>query len=339
MPVSLGQSLSAISPSSRTRASKPRLKLEKYDGGFFTLQKPVGWEVITAGEYGTFAFLLRDPKNPTRQVFYLGEISPLYMSQKQKDIDRNYMNTGGYKIAWHDMPVISPLVPSRLFLNFDKIAASEIGRGFMPELPHLGGFEVLTETPVKSPFRIGKTTLTRGFFVQGGTPCEGQFLATIAPFVPAMNGPGSGTAIAAHVVGIAAPVSEFRNLEADLAACVDSFRLSDSYVKTGIAQSREKFNGVLKAGQTMRETSEIITSGWESRNKSYDVISQKRSDATLGYERVYDPATGDVYQVPNGFYDKYDLNRQSYRMNNLRSLPGNDYELWVARPLDGSRID
>ena len=318
--------------------SQSRLKLVKYDGAFFTVKKPVGWEVITAGAYGTFAFILRDPENPTRQVFYLGEISPLYMSQKQKSIDRDYMNAGGYKIAWYDMPVISPLVPSRLFLNFDKIAASEIARGFMPKLPRLSDFAVLSEVPVDSPFKIGKTTLTRGFFVQNGMPCEGQFLATVAPYMPAMNGPGGGTAIAARVVGITAPVSEFRDLEGDLATCVESFQFSSSYVQAGIAQSKENFKGVMKAGQTLRETSEIITDGWESRNKSDDIISQKRSDAMLGYERLYDPATGDVYQVEGGFYEQYDANRGSYKLDDLRPLPEGDYTLWDARPLGGGAI-
>ena len=45
---------------------------------------------------------------------------------------------------------------------------------------------------------------------------------------------------------------------------------------------------------------------WNKRNNSYDIISQKRSDATLGYERVYDTETGDVYRAYNGFTDNYD---------------------------------
>lgn len=318
--------------------SATKLELEPYDGGFFTLQKPVGWEIITAGEYSTFAFLLRDPENPARQVFYLGQISPLYISQRQKDIDRDYMSSGGNKVPWYDMPVISPLVPSQLFINFGGIADSELGQAFMPEFPRLDDFEVLNEEPADSPFNTGKTTLTRGFFVQDGTPCEGQFFATVAPFIPEANGPGGGTAIAVLVVGIAAPVSEFNSLEGQLAACVNSFKLSDSYVREGIAKSQEDFEGVLEAGKTMSETSDIITDGWESRNKTDDILSQKRSDATLGRERVYDPSTGEVYDVPNGFYEQYDPNRQEYDMNGLQQLPGNAWPLWTAPTLNGNRI-
>ena len=53
------------------------------------------------------------------------------------------------------------------------------------------------------------------------------------------------------------------------------------------------------------EISDAITSGWEARQNTYDILSEKRSDATLGYERVYDTETGDVYKAYNGFTDDY----------------------------------
>ena len=34
-------------------------------------------------------------------------------------------------------------------------------------------------------------------------------------------------------------------------------------------------------------------------------MSQKQSDATLGYERVYNTDTGEIYKVYNGFTDDY----------------------------------
>lgn len=46
-------------------------------------------------------------------------------------------------------------------------------------------------------------------------------------------------------------------------------------------------------------------SSWENRNKSLDISSQKYSDATLGYERVYDTDTGEIYKAYNGFTDDY----------------------------------
>ena len=53
------------------------------------------------------------------------------------------------------------------------------------------------------------------------------------------------------------------------------------------------------------ETLNGIMSSWENRNTSQDIISQKQSDATLGYERVYDTDTGEIYKAYNGFTDDY----------------------------------
>ena len=38
-------------------------------------------------------------------------------------------------------------------------------------------------------------------------------------------------------------------------------------------------------------------------------MSQKQSDATLGYERVYDTETNEIYKAYNGFTDDYDGKR------------------------------
>jgi hypothetical protein len=75
---------------------------------------------------------------------------------------------------------------------------------------------------------------------------------------------------------------------------------------------------------------------WDNRNRSDDIISEKRSDAILGTERVYNPETGTVYEVPLGFYDNYSINRERYNMDNLQLLPDNDWNLWTApiKPAD-----
>ena len=54
------------------------------------------------------------------------------------------------------------------------------------------------------------------------------------------------------------------------------------------------------------EISNMIMDSWNKRSNSYDIISQKQSDATLGYERVYNTETNEVYRAYNGFTDEYD---------------------------------
>ena len=38
-------------------------------------------------------------------------------------------------------------------------------------------------------------------------------------------------------------------------------------------------------------------------------MSQKQSDATLGYERIVDTETGNIYKINNDFTDWYDDSR------------------------------
>jgi hypothetical protein len=49
---------------------------------------------------------------------------------------------------------------------------------------------------------------------------------------------------------------------------------------------------------------------WEARNQSNDRLSRDHSEATLGYERTLDPATGQYYDMP---YEAYDPTRGGYR--------------------------
>ena len=113
--------------------------------------------------------------------------------------------------------------------------------------------------------------------------------------------------------------------------------MSKSYVNNCLRQQANTYEGILKAGKTLSESSDIIMKGWENRNKVDDILSEKWSDTILGKERLYNPATGEVYEFENGFYDKYDVDRNKYEMNNLQPLPDDDYELWIEVPLDGYR--
>ena len=59
---------------------------------------------------------------------------------------------------------------------------------------------------------------------------------------------------------------------------------------------------------------------WESRTDTYDILSQEYSDAILGYDRLYDSETGEVYRAELGFWDDYDLHRGEYNNPNLQKI-------------------
>jgi hypothetical protein len=316
---------------------KVKLDLERFNGGFFSIDKPREWKIITAGNCADFAFLIRDPSKSLRQIFYFGEIGPVYMSLQQKQIDLQYMNMGGYPSAWVDMPVVNPLTPGNFLAQFYLIAQTKIAQRFMPQCPRLKNLQIVSANRQRCALSGGSTELIRALFTEGKDLGEGLFLATVAPMLPFTGGPGGGIAVGFFITGITGPKREFRNIEQTLIKSIESFTIGQSYVNNCLAQQARTYAGILKAGKTLSETSDIIMRGWENRNKVDDIVAEKRSDAILGRERVYNPSTGEVYEFENGFYDKYNLNRNKYEMNNLQPLPRNDYDLWMKATLDGYR--
>jgi len=314
-----------------------KLEMERFDSGFFSIHKPKGWKVITAGACSEFAFLIRDPSESIMQIFYFGQVGPVYMSNQQKQIDYQYMNMGGYPIAWIEMPVVNPLTPSNFLTKFHRIARTQVARSFISQCPRLDNLQIISALPQPSQISGGSTELIRALFTEDGKLGEGLFLVTVAPYMPFTGGPGGGNAYGLMITGITAPKLEFRNIENVLIRSVESFTMSQPYVNNCMRQQAITYAGILKAGKTLSETSDIIMKGWENRNKSDDIISERRSDAILGKERLYDPNTGEVYEFENGFYDNYNINRGKYDMNNLQLLPKNNYDLWMKASLDGNR--
>ena len=318
-------------------ATKGSLKLAKHDGGYFSIKKPVGWKVYTAGRGSTFSFLIRDPSAALRQIFLFGEVGPVYMSAEQKQIDQQYVSMGGFPVAWLDMPVVNPLTPANFLEQFHVIARSQVAKSFMPQCPTLEKLQVVSSKSLASPLQGGKTELIRAVFTQNDKLGQGLFTVTVAPMIPFMGSPGGGIGYGFLVVGISAPKAEFPKVEASLIECLESFQLSESYVRKCMAEQEAAWRGVFKAGKTLSESSDMIMEGWQNRNRTDDIIAEKRSDAILGKERLYDPNTGEVYEFENGFHDKYRLDPGKWNLADLKPLPGDNYDLWTKPPLDGDQ--
>lgn len=314
-----------------------KLKLERFDGGFFSIEKPKGWKVITAGTCANFAFLIRDPSDPLKQIFHFGEVGPVYITEQQKQIDYQYMSMGGYPVTWIDMPVVNPLTPSNFLAQFHLVAQTQVAQTFMPQCPRLENLQIISKVQQPSPISGGSTQLMRALFTEDGKLGEGLFLVTVAPLLPFTGSPGGGIAYGFLITGITAPKREFRNIENILVNSVGSYTISQSYVSNCLRRQASTYEGILRAGKTLSQASDIIMQGWENRNRVDDIIAEKRSDAILGNERLYDPNTGEVYGFENGFYDKYQLDQNKYEMNNLQPLSDDNYDLWMKAPLDGYR--
>jgi hypothetical protein len=259
------------------------------------------------------------------------------MHPLQRSIDQSYIAMGGYPTPWVDMPLVSPLTPSAFLEAFPALLVSEVARSFMPAGPRMDEVHIVSSETLPSAISGGEAALLRAIISIDGQAAEGVFSVTVAPLLPFTMAPGGGIGAGFLITGITAPKDEFSGLIDDLVACVESFNLSKSYAQNCMAQQQQTYQAILQAGKTLSETSDLILDGWESRNQTHDILSEKWSDTILSKERLYDPGSGRVYEFDLGFGEQYEANRDQYRLQDLQPLPEDDYDLWMRPPLDGQQ--
>jgi len=202
------------------------IKLENHNGGYFSLKKPAGWEVIPAGQCSTWGILVRDINAPENQIFFFSEFGPVYLTQEQKNDDIIYMNNGGYYVPWIEMPVVNPLTPENFLKQFHLAAQTNAVRGYMKQMPVMKDVNIISSRQVNAFANMnGDTKIIRASFTQNGKSGEGLFYVTTAPLLPGNIGYGY------VFIGIASDKDHFRNNENKLLESVNSISLSKDYLK------------------------------------------------------------------------------------------------------------
>jgi hypothetical protein len=98
------------------------------------------------------------------------------------------------------------------------------------------------------------------------------------------------------------------------------------------------WEGANKVGDTIRRNGEQMRQEnlrlYQDRQASNDEFLEKFSDSILDRDRVYNPDTGEVYEVDPNFYTYYDINRDQYNYQNMRELQPGEWLKYT--PLDGN---
>lgn len=314
------------------RPAQTEIQLVNFDAGPFTIDIPKGWQIETGGQCATLAFVVQDPANPLNQFFFFSNVGPVYLNEQKKQFDIQYVRSGGYRIAWLDMPVVSPLTPENFLLNWNGIARSNIARGFIKRLPRLDGLKIVASGSAQSSLSIPGTPYRwiRGLFRHGQQVAEGLFSLGTVP--QSFSGLGFGIFLS----GISAEKRHFSILLEPLNRCLESFYLKEGYIQECRRMQTEQFEAMLRAGKTLSETSDLITKSWQNRSKTSDILSEKWSDAILGKERLYDPTSGEVFEFETGFSDRYLLEKNQYNRPGLIPIPQDNHTLWTRTPLNGA---
>lgn len=314
-------------------ADSVNLQLEDYDGSFFTMKIPQGWALETVGEYENFGFRLYDPTSPERQIFFYGNMKPFLKSEEAKSAWQTYVSTGGFADSqlYADAPVLSPATTEQFFYTFREFTNLAANYGIVHNFPSFENLEIVEQTSQNSPISsiALDDSIIRGLFSQNGIPCEGLFAASVVDSMQSyMYNVDAGYYTVYVITGITAPADEFSQLESTLTESLSSFRFTDAYIQQGVSQNIWETNAAIQVGQTLSQAYDSYNQAWQNRQITYDALSQKRSDATLGYDRLYDTETNEVYRAESGFYDEYNTNRNEYTNPNLQILSDDDYDLY-----------
>ena len=284
------------------------IKYTDFNNGLIKMKIPEGWKVDTTGDYIHYTVKVYNPNDPIYQFFFNMKTEGYNKSEDAKRWQQKYYP--------NNMFAKTSVIATKDTLGFYKIF-NDLGT-----LNNTSTFTFPTLTDFTVTDNLGKSSLggdmLRATFKDAdGKEGEGIFTAYVYDVGSyyVYENVVSGKQIDIQYLNvydaifITAPKDEFINWEDTLSTMASSLEFTDAFL-SGFNKEQD---AVMRNFQSVRNICNQITDGimdsWEKRSASYDIMSQKQSDATLGYERVYDTETNEVYKAYNGFTDDYDGER------------------------------
>ena len=304
----------------------------------FTWEKPVGWTLAQTGECDTLTLFLRNPADPLQQLFFFPRFGPIYMTHEQKSNDLQYEAFSGQSLHRVDMPVVQPLNPENFSRFLPQVLQMKTMRDFMPERPDLRVVEPIATHSQKKALEYldTQTAIIRILFVQNNQLGEGLIAITTVPSPEFRNAPGGGIGMGYMLYGLTAPKGELTAKLPALLAAGRSFKLGAEYDKKCRKERAEDSPTLLQEGQSLKTVLDAMALIWEKRIPAEDMLAEKKADSLRSVERLYLPASGDVYEFPLGFSADYLTQPERYSLPDLKPLP-DDPALWLKNPLNGSK--
>ena len=168
--------------------------------------------------------------------------------------------------------------------------------------PEIADFNVITSFGVDA---AGGEMVRATCINEKGEKVDGIYYCNIVPvslyFVTGL--------IVYSTIFMTAPDGELPNWIGVLDKVMGSIEFTDTFKAE--YKKEVEFQGAVmqEISQICSDITDIIIEAWENQQAAYDRESQRRRDAEMGYERVIDSETGEVYEAPADFFDDYDGDR------------------------------
>lgn len=296
-------------------AETKRIQYEKFDNGLVSFYMPKGWKVeIPQVDYIHYNFKVYNPNNPNYMFFFALKFEGYMKSERARNWQIKYYPS----TMFAKLPAIDPQNTEGFFkvwnIAGDYSNKEEVQFEYFKHINNFEVIETLGTVPV-----IGGDIVRAKYTNDAGELQQGLFSASVKSAGTYKVSENIWNLYSAqidvwplnvyNIVYMSTPDADFINWQPILENCLNTLQFSETFIN-GFNKEETSIMANFKANQQVyNEMSDMIMDSWEKRNNSYDIMSQKQSDATLGYERVYDTYTGEVYKAYNGFTDDYSGNR------------------------------
>ena len=312
------------------KSETSKIEYDDYNNGLISLKIPKGWKVDVAPvDYIHYSFKVYNPQNTDYMLLFCLKFEGFLKSEKARSTYEKYYPDA----VFSKLAAIDPQTTEAYYKVWNKNAKLCNETDIKYEyLPYLNDFKVIQNIGqsaiggdiLRASFKNSKNELVQGLFT-ASVKSSGSYYINTDIFNLFSEKVDVAPLNVYNTIMMTAPDAEFNNWQKILDNCLSTLAFSDKFM-SGFNQQETTIASTIQANQKVyNEMSDMIMDSWEKRNNSYDIISQKQSDATLGYERVYDTETGDIYKAYNGFTDDYTGDRYKAITDNMYTSPISGY--------------
>ena len=285
-----------------------KIEYERYDNGLVSMDIPKGWKVDTyPTDYIHYSFKVTNPDDPNYMLLFGLKLEGFLKSDLALKTWKKYYPSSPLS----SLPVLSDKTTKGFYSIWNDTAkvVNKDKANYYPTIKDLNVVENLGQSPM-----VGGDVLRVTYKSADDKDVQALVTASVKDigsyyinvnWNPLSKKVDVWPLNVYNVIVMSAPDEDFVNYQPILDHTLGSMEFSEKFIK-GFNKEETTLVNTIKANQKIYDqVSDMIMDSWNKRNASYDIISQKRSDATLGYERVYNTETGDVYKAYNGFTDEY----------------------------------
>lgn len=286
------------------------IEYETFDNDLISLKIPKGWKVeVPLVDYIHYTFKVYNPNNPDYMMIFMMKLEGFNKSEAARNWQKKYYPNQ----VFAKLPAINPQTTESFYKVWNETAefvnTNNVKFEYLPKLNEFSvienlGANVIGGDILRATYKNSNNDLIQGLFT-ASVKDVGSYYVNSNIFNLFSKKIDVWSLNVYNVILMTAPDSEFNNWQSILDNCLSTLEFSDTFVNEFNKEESNILSTIQANQKVYNEMSDMIMDSWKNRNNSYDIISQKQSDATLGYERVYDTKTGEIYKAYNGFTDDY----------------------------------